>query len=101
MSHTKFHLGYFTKFGAVDWPKWIGQEVGADWANGQFFVDQAVRLEQAMFDFVLFEDGVTVADTYGGSMELELKHAVTTPKHDPLPLLPLMANATEHIGLIA
>lgn len=50
---------------------------------------------------MLFEDTVMVADKYGGSMELDLKNAVLAPKHDPLPLLPLLAHRTQHIGLIA
>lgn len=101
MTRKKFHLGFFTKFGPTDWPNALGREIGASWADGRFFVDQAVQLERAKFDFVMFEDGVSVADAYGGSMELDLKHAVQTPKHDPLPLLPLMAHATKDIGFIA
>jgi FMN-dependent oxidoreductase (nitrilotriacetate monooxygenase family) len=97
----KFHLGYFTKFGPTDWPNALGREIGTSWADGRFFVDQAVALERANFDFVMFEDGVSIADSYGGSMELDLKHAVQTPKQDPLPLLPLMAHATSHIGFVA
>lgn len=100
MSHTKFHLGMFTKFGATSWPG-TGDEFGSQSADGSYHIELARRLEAAKFDFILFEDTVMVADRYGGSSELDLKHAVLSPKNDPIPLLPLMAQATSNIGLIA
>ena len=100
MAHTKFHMGYFTKFGATSWP--CGpDDFGAQWADGSYHIELAKQLEAAKFDFILFEDTVMVADRYGGSKELDLKHAVLSPKNDPIPLLPLMAHGTSHIGLIA
>lgn len=100
MAHTKFHLGYFTKFGATSWPG-DNEEFGSEWANGSYHKELAKMLEAAKFDFILFEDTVIVGDRYGGSMELDLKNATLAPKHDPLPLLPLMAQDTSHIGLVA
>lgn len=100
MKHQKFHLGYFTKFGATAWPG-SNDDFGSNWADGSFHVELAQKLERAKFDFLFFEDSVTVSDTYGGSMELDLKHAVYAPKHDPIPLLPVIAQGTSKIGLIA
>jgi long-chain alkane monooxygenase len=99
MAHTKFHLGYFTKFGATSWPD--GTEFGSDWMNGSYHKELAKMLEAAKFDFVFFEDTLIVGDRYAGSAELDLKGAILAPKHDPLPLLPLLAQDTSHIGLIA
>lgn len=100
MAHTKFHLGYFTKFGATSWPG-DGKEFGSNWIDGSYHKELAKILEAAKFDFILFEDTVMVGDRYGGSMELDLKNATLAPKLDPLPLLPVMAQETSHIGLIA
>ncbi|NIJ15705.1 NtaA/DmoA family FMN-dependent monooxygenase [Sphingobium vermicomposti] len=100
MAHVKFHLGYFTKFGATAWPG-DGKEFGSEWADGTYHIELAKMLERAKFDFVLFEDTLIVGDRYGGSMELDLKNATLAPKNDPIPLLPLMAHGTSHIGLIA
>ncbi|GLV30525.1 dibenzothiophene desulfurization enzyme A [Sphingobium sp. TomTYG75] len=100
MAHTKFHLGYFTKFGATSWPG-DGKELGSQWADGSYHKELAKMLEAAKFDFIFFEDTVIVGDRYGGSMELDLKNATLSPKLDPLPLLPVMAQETSHIGLIA
>ena len=100
MAHTKFHLGYFTKFGATSWPG-DGKEFGSNWIDGSYHKELAKMLEAAKFDFVFFEDTTIVGDRYGGSMELDLKNATLSPKLDPLPLLPVMAQETSHIGLIA
>lgn len=100
MAHTKFHLGYFTKFGATSWPG-DGKEFGSNWTDGTYHKELAKILEAAKFDFMLFEDTVMVGDRYGGSMELDLKNATLAPKLDPLPLLPVLAQETSHIGLIA
>jgi FMN-dependent oxidoreductase (nitrilotriacetate monooxygenase family) len=100
VAHQKFHLGYFTKFGATSWPC-RSQEFGAEWADGSYHIELTKQLERAKFDFLLFEDTLVVGDRYAGSAELDLKNAVLAPKHDPLPLLPLLAHGTSHIGLIA
>lgn len=100
MAHTKFHLGYFTKFGATSWPG-DGKEFGSQWADGSYHKELAKMLEAAKFDFVFFEDSLIVGDRYAGSMELDLKNATLAPKLDPMPLLPVMAQGTSHIGLIA
>ncbi|WP_449408756.1 NtaA/DmoA family FMN-dependent monooxygenase [Microbacterium maritypicum] len=101
MSHTKFHLGYFTKFGKPAWALDSQKSIGSDWPDGSYHIELAQKLEAAKLDFILFEDTTVVADKFGGSMELDLKHAIMAPKHDPLPLLPLMAHETSHIGLIS
>ena len=100
MARTKFHLGYFTKFGATSWPG-DGQEFGSRWTDGSYHKDLAKMLEAAKFDFVFFEDSLIVGDRYANSMELDLKNATLSPKLDPMPLLPLMAQETSHIGLVA
>ncbi len=100
MARTKFHLGYFTKFGATSWPG-DGKEFGSKWADGSYHKELAKILEAAKFDFIFFEDTLIVGDRYAGSMELDLKNATLSPKLDPLPLLPVMAQETSHIGLVA
>ncbi len=100
MARTKFHLGYFTKFGATSWPG-DGKEFGSQWTDGSYHKELAKILEAAKFDFIFFEDSLIVGDRYAGSMELDLKNATLSPKLDPLPLLPLMAQETSHIGLVA
>lgn len=101
MTNTKFHLGYFTKFGKPAWALDSRKSIGSNWFDGSYHIDLAKKLEAAKLDFILFEDTTVVADKFGESMELDLKHAVLAPKHDPLPLLPLMAHETSNIGIIS
>jgi len=61
MAHTKFHLGYFTKFGQTSWPC-ARDAFGMQWVDGSYHIELAKQLEAAKFDFVLFEDTVMVAD---------------------------------------
>src|SRR3546814_5593795 len=61
----------------------------------------ARRLEASRgFDFLFFDDTSTVSNALGGSMDAELKFAVGSPRHEAMPLLPLLAKATQHIGVV-
>jgi FMN-dependent oxidoreductase (nitrilotriacetate monooxygenase family) len=103
-----FGLGWFlgNGYGAQPWntQSWDGQwngTNGADWAKPDLYVDLAKSLDRACFDFLFIEDTSMIEDTYGGSMEWSLKNARMAPKNDPLPLVPLMTQATKHLGVIA
>jgi FMN-dependent oxidoreductase (nitrilotriacetate monooxygenase family) len=58
-------------------------------------------MERAGFDFMMLEDSLMVSDVYAGTAELELKHAMYAPKLDPVPVVSMLAYATEHIGIVA
>ena len=73
---------------------------GAPW-DGKFYVDMALALERACFDYIMIEDTLMVSETYGGSAEAGLKHAQMVPKHDPSPLAALIAAATRRMGVVA
>ena len=66
-----------------------------------FYIDMSRALERAGFDYLMFEDGSFVPDSYGSSPDYFLRNASAVPKHDPLTLLATLARATSHIGLIA
>ncbi|MFE7835084.1 NtaA/DmoA family FMN-dependent monooxygenase [Streptomyces sp. NPDC057474] len=100
MAHTRFHLGYFTKFGPPAWRAETDRTFGGDWWDGRYFVDLARRLESRYFDFLFLEDSLNVSRTYKSSMEGDLRHAIYSPKNDPLQLLPFLAASTERLGLI-
>ncbi len=99
MSVRKFHLGWFSGFVANDF---TGPFSPPDepW-DGKFYVEMTQALERACFDYILFEDTVSVPDAYGESYDAYLKHALWVPKHDPVPLAAVIAAATSHIGVIA
>ena len=95
----RFHLGWFVNFTVNAWNEPWADNNGPDWTGG-FYVDMAGALERACFDYMILEDTCMVSDAYGGTFETSLKHAVFAPKHDPMPLVPLLAQATSRLGVV-
>lgn len=98
-----FHLGWFLgdSYGIHPWlGPWSGN-VRNDWMRPGLYVDLTTSLERAGFDYLFIEDTAMVEDTLHGSMETSLKYGIMTPKNDPLPLMPLLAQATRHVGIIS
>ncbi|MEF2977094.1 NtaA/DmoA family FMN-dependent monooxygenase [Subtercola sp. YIM 133946] len=92
-----FHLSWFLNYGVDEWnDPWAS---GGGNLDGSFYVDVARMLERAGFDFVLIEDKVAISETYGGSRDHDLKHALA-PKLDPAPLATLIAAGTERLGVV-
>jgi FMN-dependent oxidoreductase (nitrilotriacetate monooxygenase family) len=101
MSAAPFHLGWFMSFRPPMWSSPFAGNDGANWANGDYYVDFIRSLERAKFDYMMIEDSSMVSDAYAGSSEIDLKYALYAPKHDPIPLVPYLAAATERIGIVA
>ncbi|GAA1855158.1 NtaA/DmoA family FMN-dependent monooxygenase [Pseudonocardia ailaonensis] len=96
-----FRLGWFlgNGFGMQPWyGDWAGRSM-THWTQPDLYVDLTTSLERAGFDLLFIEDTSMVEDTYGGSAETTLKYGLMAPKNDPVPLVPLLAAATEHIGI--
>lgn len=103
MSQEPFHLGWFVD--GFRPPAWNGNRMWSgtaerDWVKPRFFVDFARSLERGCFDLMIFSDSAYVADTYEGSSRVYLKYATNAPKHDPSVLAPVLAGATERIGIV-
>jgi long-chain alkane monooxygenase len=97
-----FHLGWFLGqgFGIQPWRGPFDGTAWQDWMKPQRYVEMAAALERGGYDFVFIEDTAMIEDTYGGSAEFTLAHGEMAPKNDPLPLVPLMAAGSRHIGII-
>ncbi|GAA1391316.1 NtaA/DmoA family FMN-dependent monooxygenase [Pseudonocardia kongjuensis] len=97
-----FHMGWFlgTGFGVYNWNgQWSGN-AGSDVGRPGLFVDMAVSLERAGFDYMMLEDSSVLPNIYKGTFESSV-HDGGTIRFDPVPLVPLLAAATRHIGIIA
>ena len=97
------HLGWFVGRGysVHGWQQdWWGDEA-LDWTSPDIYLDLAQALDRACFDYMMIEDGSLVPDAYEGSSRAYLQHAVTVPKADPMPLVPLLGRATKGLGIIA
>ncbi|TSJ63819.1 NtaA/DmoA family FMN-dependent monooxygenase [Starkeya sp. 3C] len=99
MADKRFHLAWFMNFTPDEWREPFGQG-GNPW-DGQFYIEMAQAMERACFDLIMIEDKLMVPETYGGSRDLSLKHAMMVPKADPAPLAVAMGMATKHLGVVA
>ena len=96
-----FHLAWFVSrgYGPKAWRyEWGGDQ--SRWMMPDLFVDLAVAMERAGFDYVMMEDSSNVPYTHKGTHDDYLKYAMAAPKLDPAVLVPYMAMATKRIGLV-
>lgn len=97
-----FKLGWFVDgYRPQTWKgTWAGDHRN-EWQGSSFWVDVVRSLERGGFDLMFMEDTAMIEDTYQGSMEAPLRYVLEAPKNDPMPLMPLLAHATEHIGVVS
>ncbi|NQX10975.1 NtaA/DmoA family FMN-dependent monooxygenase [Microbacteriaceae bacterium VKM Ac-2855] len=102
MPQKKMHLGWFMNFSKPAWnSQWTIESEARGWMNGDFHIDWIRSMERACMDFAMLEDSSMVSDTYGSSMQIDLKHGLYAPKGDPLSIAPVLAKATSRIGIIS
>jgi FMN-dependent oxidoreductase (nitrilotriacetate monooxygenase family) len=97
------HFGWFLKggIGVQNWRGgWTG-DIATTWMQPDIYIDMARALEGACFDYMMIEDSVMIRDTFHDSMEFALGRAISAPKNDPMPMVPLIAQATSKIGIVA
>lgn len=97
-----FKLGWFVDgYRPQTWRgTWAGDN-RHEWTGSSFWVDIARAVERGGFDLLFMEDTSMIDDTYRGSTETALQYALEAPKNDPMPLMPLLAQATQHVGLVS
>ncbi|MRX09098.1 NtaA/DmoA family FMN-dependent monooxygenase [Pseudoduganella sp. FT25W] len=62
------------------------------------WTELAQLLERGRFDAIFLADVLGVYDVFEGSADAAIRHGVQVPLNDPLALVPLMAQATRHLG---
>jgi FMN-dependent oxidoreductase (nitrilotriacetate monooxygenase family) len=62
------------------------------------WVELAQVLERGKFDALFLADVTGVYDVFRGNREAAVSSAAQIPVNDPVPLIPAMAQATEHLG---
>ncbi|WP_343885138.1 NtaA/DmoA family FMN-dependent monooxygenase, partial [Subtercola frigoramans] len=98
---SQFHLGWFNGAG-FSLNGWGTPSFGTGYKPWEpdMFQDGIRILERGGFDFMILEDSSMVPETFGGSPEFYLNHGIMAPKLDPVPLVPYLAMATKHIGIV-
>ena len=76
-----FHLAWFCNFSAGEWDHPYAPTT-SPW-DGKLYVEMALAMERACFDYIMLEDTLMVSDAWRGTTEATLKHALQAPKHDP------------------
>jgi long-chain alkane monooxygenase len=98
----QFHPAWFLSqgYGPKPWRSaWPGSDV-ARWMMPDLFLDLAPGMERACFDYLIIEDSSRVPYTFRGTHDTYLQYAASTPKLDPAVLVPYLAQATKHLGLV-
>ena len=98
---SEFHLGWFNGagFGLQGWNA-PGSATGYEPWQPDLFQEGIRMLERGGFDFMILEDSSMVPNAYGGDSEFYLNRGIMAPKLDPVPLVPYLAMATRHIGIV-
>ena len=102
MAQRQFHLAWFLSqgYGPKSWRgDWPGSDI-ARWMMPDLFIDLAKGMERACMDYMIIGDSSNVPYTYQGSHDSYLRYAASTPKLDPAVLVPYLAQATQHLGLV-
>jgi FMN-dependent oxidoreductase (nitrilotriacetate monooxygenase family) len=55
-------------------------------------------LEKGCFDMLFFGDSLQLHDDFKGSSDAAIRYAIQFPRLDPMPFIPIMSQATRHIG---
>ncbi|RXH54709.1 NtaA/DmoA family FMN-dependent monooxygenase [Granulicella sibirica] len=90
----RFHLAWFTNAVPHGWmdgkaSPWAGNDI-TEWMTGEFLIDMARSLDRACFDYIMLEDHVAFDHMAG-----------LTARLDPISMMPLMAEATTGLGVVA
>jgi FMN-dependent oxidoreductase (nitrilotriacetate monooxygenase family) len=66
---------------------------------GPDFYEEVTRIaHRGRFDMLFFGDAAETPEIYGGNFDAALRHGIRWPKHDMLPMIPVMARAAPNIG---
>lgn len=69
-----------------------------DHGKPEYWIGMARMLERGLFDGVFIADTTGVNDVYGGTRHASIRNGIQIPRHDPLFVVPYMAQATTDLG---
>ena len=102
MSRTRtghIHLGAFMNAGPGGVGGWRHPDAELGWFSPGYYQKIGRILEAALFDFVFFADTVGIPRSFGNSIEDHVRYGVGAPRLDPIPVITLIAAATEKLGI--
>ncbi|WP_144109013.1 NtaA/DmoA family FMN-dependent monooxygenase [Paraburkholderia sp. BCC1886] len=97
-------LAYFLSHSAS--PHTVGQwrlprsYQGLRYDRPEYWEHVARTAERGGIDTIFLSDSYSIYETFRGSSDDTLRYAVQCPRHDPLPLIPIMARVTQSVGFV-
>ena len=74
---------------------WIGYPY---YGQPDMYEDCARIAERGIFDLLFFGDSANTSENHGGSHHAAVEYGMRWPKHDMMPLIPLMSRAAANVG---
>jgi FMN-dependent oxidoreductase (nitrilotriacetate monooxygenase family) len=74
---------------------WIGYPY---YGNAELYEDCARIASRGIFDLLFFGDSANTSENHGGNHHAAVEYGMRWPKHDMMPLVPLMARAAPGVG---
>jgi FMN-dependent oxidoreductase (nitrilotriacetate monooxygenase family) len=74
-------------------------KVNWDWRRPPYWQHLARTMERGLFDAIFIADELAPYNNYQGSSDACVKYAVQCPTHEPSTIVPIIAAATEHLGV--
>jgi FMN-dependent oxidoreductase (nitrilotriacetate monooxygenase family) len=74
---------------------WVGYPY---YGQPDLYEDCARIAERGIFDLLFFGDSANTSENHGGSHHAAVEYGMRWPKHDMLPLIPLMSRAAANVG---
>ena len=80
---------------------WADKEDGHlnGFSDVKYWTKMAKTLEKGCFDAIFFADTPAASDQFKGNADTPIKYGVGWPTHDPMPLVAIMASATDKLGV--
>ncbi|GAA4557007.1 NtaA/DmoA family FMN-dependent monooxygenase [Pseudonocardia xishanensis] len=63
-----------------------------------FYEDAARTAARGVFDLIFFGEAAETPESYGGDHRAAVEYGIRWPKHDMMPMIPVMARAAENVG---
>ncbi|BBD99675.1 LLM class flavin-dependent oxidoreductase [Sphingobium amiense] len=98
------HMAFFSQAGngnANRAGSWMRTVDGYDWRYPELHQDIGRAAERAKFDMVFYADALAAPMVYRGSFDYYARAGIMMPVHDPIPIMGVLAAATNRIGLVS
>lgn len=100
---TKFHLLGFIQNGvnshATGMWRHPQDKVGWSFTDPAYWKHLARTMERGRFDGIFIADELAPYSTHQNSSDATVKYAVQSPTHEPSTIVPIITDATEHLGV--